>query len=119
MMLRNFFRNGILFSLLLLTISGFLLTGCKEKETTYRYAEVYLDCENYSNANNDPGNCQVITGTTSGLRVQEGMIVSKDYVDQIMDELGWSKVSRTQKFTDVNGASYRMEVLKFKRQVVK
>jgi hypothetical protein len=119
MMQHKRFHPLFLVFLLLIILGSLLLTGCADKKTTYHYAEVYLDCENYSNANNDPGNCQVITGTTSGLRIQEGMIVTKDYVEEIMEDLGWSKVSNTQKYTDVNGASYRLEVFKFKREVKK
>ncbi len=119
MILRKYLHRVLLFSLLLLAIGSMLLTGCAEKKTTYRYAEVYLDCENYSIIQNDPGNCQVVPGTTSGLRIQEGMVVTKEYVGQIMDDLGWTKVSQTQKYTDVNGSSYRMEVIRFKRAIVK
>ena len=103
---------------LLLTLSfGIFTSGCAKEEKKYRTAEVYLDCENYSVSQNDPGNCQVVPGTTSGLRVQEGMIVSEEYVEDIMKDLGWSKVNHTQKYTDVDGVSFRVEVYKYKRAI--
>jgi len=114
----NVISRGFLFFVPFVLLGILLLSGCAEEKTTYRYAEIYLDCEAYSNAHNDPGNCQVITGTTSGLRIQEGMIVSKDYTHTLMEELGWSKVSQMQKYTDVNGTSYRIEVLSYKRAVI-
>lgn len=98
-------------------IFSMLLTGCGQKKTNYRFAEVYLDCENYSTSQNDPGNCQVVPGTTSGLRVQDGMVVTKEYVEEIMGDLGWTKVSHTQKYTDVDGVSFRIEVYKYKRAI--
>jgi hypothetical protein len=105
--------------LLLLTLTGQVLAGCAKKEISYRYAEIYLDCENYSIAQNDPGNCQAVSGTSSGLRVQDGMIVSKEYVAKIMSDLGWTKVSQTTKYKDVNGVSYRLDVFTYKREVLK
>jgi hypothetical protein len=107
----------IILSLILINlIFGMCIASCSKKETKYHYAEIYLDCENYSNAQNDPGNCQVLSDTTSGLRVQEGMIVSEDYVKEIMDELGWIKISHTQKYKDVDGVAYRIDVYKYKRE---
>ena len=55
-----------------------LISGCAGTSSkTYQKAEIYLDCENYSTVENDPGNCRVIDGTTDGLRIRLGMIVTK------------------------------------------
>jgi hypothetical protein len=111
-------NNKIKYMVILFVLSlvvSLNLSGCTPEKKQYHTAEIYLNCENYSTAQNDPGNCQVVPGTTSGLRIAEGMIVTKEYVNDLMSNLGWKLVSRTQKYVDVNGVSYRIDVLKFSR----
>ncbi|MBI9050057.1 MAG: hypothetical protein JEZ00_11595 [Anaerolineaceae bacterium] len=110
-------KKTLLITILLILI--LLLSGCaaKDKNVAYQHADIYLNCENYSETENDPGNCMVISGTTDGLRIKIGMIVSKNYVTSLMKDLGWKKESQTSKYVDSSGSSFRVEVYKFSREL--
>ena len=110
---RNLIAIGLLLILLTLILSSCSSAGSK----TYQHSEIHLNCENYSAVQNDPGNCMVIEGTTEGLRIQLGMIVTKDYVISLMESLGWKKDSQTTKYVDANGQSYKVDVYKFSREL--
>jgi hypothetical protein len=104
--------------ILLLTISIIFLTSCSNNEAKkYQHAEVYLNCENYSETQNDPGNCLVISGTTEGLRIRPGMVVTKKYVLELMSDLGWEKDGQSSKYADLNGFSYKVEIFQFEREL--
>jgi hypothetical protein len=109
-------REKSLILIILISVFGFILSSCNsDSSKTYQDATIYLDCENYSAVENDPGNCRVISGTTDGLRIQLGLIVTKDYVEGLMSDLGWKKENHTNKYIDYNGQSFRVEVYKFSR----
>ena len=101
---------------ILVILFALVFTSCTtDKSKKYQYAEIYLNCENYSTTQNDPGNCLVIEGTTDGLRIQTGMVVSEKDTISLMKSLGWKKDSQTTKYIDVNGQSYKVDVFKFSR----